>query len=134
MHAATREGRTHRTHAPSGGGAMQRRPRCLLAPVQRDLSLTRALLDHLSAGLAGVEFTASAEGPIDSVWVCGYDERTPAAVRALRQRFPQATLLVSHRGFERGWQQIVLRAGANHALHWPVPTARLARLLAPLRG
>ena len=111
------------------GSARRQRPRCLIAPVHRDLKLTRALLDHLAAGLPSVEFIASTELEVDSVWVCGFDERTAGVVGTLRKRYPDATLLVSHRGLDEDWQAKVSEAGADHALRWPLSTDELARLL-----
>ena len=129
MQAATRAYRRVIERAPSGGGVRRQRPRCLIAPAHRDLKLTRALLDHLSAGLPGVEFIASTELEVDSVWVCGYDERPAGVVGTLRKRYPDATMLVSHRGFDKDWQATVSEAGADYALRWPLSTDKLARLL-----
>lgn len=105
------------------------RARVLLSVGGPDRGLTRALLQHLSAELAGLSFTLDEGAEVDAIWSCGFDATGPDRVRALRGRHPEAVLLVTRRGRADGWESVALASGADEALVWPVDYSRLSRIL-----
>ena len=127
------EDRGHVTPAPArrviheAGRAGRRR--CLVVVSHSERGLSHTLLAHLRLGIPQVEFTLKDIGPLNSIWICGYEESTHAVLEELRGRHPHARILVTRRGPYDGWERGVLAAGADQALRWPLPTDELAAIL-----
>jgi DNA-binding NarL/FixJ family response regulator len=102
---------------------------CLLAPLHRERALSNALLQHLSDELPDVVFTLEESDDTDVLWVCGYERGQAELIRTLRQRHPQAKLLVTARAPVELWSAEVLDAGADDVLCWPADLRSLGRAL-----
>ena len=102
---------------------------CLFIPVTARRGLSRALLQHLAAEMADLDFTLDRRARADSVWVCGYGPGVEGLVAEIRRAYPEATLLVTGREAGDEWKDRVLAAGADHAVDWPQPYGLLARIL-----
>lgn len=109
--------------------ARGRRPLCLLTTLHPERALSRALVQHLADEMPDLRFTLR-EGPaIDVLWVCGYERGNGPLIRELRERHPQAVLVVTAKEPEELWASEVLAAGADHAFSWPANLQRLARAM-----
>ncbi|MFT5289480.1 MAG: hypothetical protein ACI8PQ_000564 [Planctomycetota bacterium] len=123
-----REGRVDR----AGERPIERPLRCLLTTLNPESALSRALVQHLTAEMPGIQFGmhSPAGGPdADALWVCGYRPGHGTLVRRLRQRFPEAAIIVTGRAPIDAWESEVLRAGADSVCTWPLPYGQLAVIL-----
>lgn len=106
--------------------------RCLLTTLSPESALSRALVQHLTAEMPGIQFRLrlphGAAEP-EAVWICGYRAGHAHLVHQLRALHPHAALIVTGRGPIEAWENEVLRAGADSACTWPLPYDRLAGLL-----
>ena len=93
---------------------------CLIATFHAERALTVALRQNLAQVLPEIEFTLEARAAVDAVWVCGYESGRPRLVRALRDRHPEAVLVVTGRDPVEEWEAEVAAAGADFAFSWPV--------------
>jgi len=93
---------------------------CLIATFHAERALTVALRQNLAQVLPEIEFTLEARAAVDAVWVCGYETGRPRLVRALRERHPDAVLVVTSRDPVEEWEAEVAAAGADFAYSWPV--------------
>ena len=95
-------------------------------------SLSRALVQHLSAEMPGIKFRlrqAAGMADPEALWVCGYRRGQSSVIHRLRERYPDAAMIVTGRGPTDAWEREVLAAGADTACTWPLPYRRLAALL-----
>ena len=92
--------------------------RCLITTLDPKRGLSRALLGHLASELRGIELTVDPRGPLDSIWICGYEQGSAKVVRDLREQHPESVILVTGRGID--WRREVVEAGADRAATWPV--------------
>ncbi len=122
------EGRGDRTEARQNDRPL----RCLLTTLNPESALSRALVQHLSVEMPGIQFGLQlpAGGPDpDALWVCGYRSGHGKLVGRLRQRFPEAAIIVTGRAPIDAWEGEVLQAGADSVCTWPLPYGQLALLL-----
>lgn len=104
---------------------------CLLAPLHPERALSLALVQHLADEFPDVDFVLEEGAAVHVLWVCGYERGHADLIRELRRRHPRARMLVTSRDSEDLWATEVLRAGADHALVWPLGYAQLSRVLQP---
>lgn len=109
-------------------------PRCWIVLAHPDLGLAPALLHHLRAEVAGLEFAAEESPRLHSIWLCGYEPGALELLRAIRARHPEALVLVTRRGALDAWAAEALLAGADEVRAWPLHTRELARVLLQRRG
>jgi hypothetical protein len=102
---------------------------CLLTTLHPERALSRALVQHLSQEMPDIEFTLEERDAQHAVWVCGYQRGSADLVAELRERHPRAVLVVTGRGPTEWWEDEVRTAGADFVCSWPIPYARLSRLL-----
>jgi len=93
---------------------------CLIATLNPDRGLATALRQHLAEVVPEIEFTLASRDDVDAIWVCGYEEGRERLVRSLRQRHPDAVIVVTGREPVDDWEPEVARAGADFAFSWPV--------------
>ena len=93
---------------------------CLIATLNPDRGLAIALRQHLAEVVPEIEFTLASRTAVDAIWVCGYEEGRERLVRSLRQRHPDAVIVVTGREPVGAWEPEVARAGADFAFSWPV--------------
>lgn len=93
---------------------------CLIATLNPDRGLAIALRQHLAEVVPEIEFTLASRADVDAIWVCGYEEGRERLVRSLRQRHPDAVIVVTGREPIEDWEPEVARAGADFAFSWPV--------------
>ena len=110
------------------------RARVLLTDLHPERGLSRTLRSHLDAALPEFEFSLTESGPLDAIWVCGYEPHQIERVRELRARHPEAVLLVTAAAGASGWEAAVRDAGADHALAWPCSMSSLGSLLVRSNG
>ena len=126
----------HEAHRPEarkpGDGSRPSRARlsCLLATLNPDRGLSIALRQHLRDVLPDIEFTLESREESDAIWVCGFEPGRGRLVRALRQRHPEAILVVTGRDPVEDWEPEVAAAGADFAFSWPVAYEVLRTVLA----
>lgn len=114
------------------GWAAGRRLTCLLTTLHPERALSNALVQHLAHELPDMDFTLRAPDP-DVVWVCGYEPGAEGLVANLRERHPEAFIVVTGRGPIQAWDRAVRDAGADYACGWPIPVDELTRILHPAR-
>lgn len=102
---------------------------CLLAPLHPERALSLALVQHLADEFPDVDFVLERGADAHVLWVCGYERGHADMIRALRRRHPRARMLVTSRAPEELWAAEALRAGADHALAWPLGFEQLSRVL-----
>lgn len=93
---------------------------CLLATVKPERALAQPLLQHLTDEVPEVQFTLEAREDVDAVWICGYEPGFQRLVRKLRERHPEAILVVTGREPVEDWESEVAAGGADFAFSWPV--------------
>ena len=102
---------------------------CLLAPLHPERALSLALVQHLADEFPDVDFVLEGGAEAQILWVCGYERGHADLILALRRRHPRARMLVTSRDPEELWAREALRAGADHALAWPLGFEQLSRVL-----
>ena len=103
--------------------------RCLLTPLHAEPSLWHVLVKQLALEMPDIEFTASDDPRVNSIWVCGYEHGAAEFVRKLRRDHPHATLVVTGRGPVQRWGSEARDAGADHFRSWPLAYEELTRIL-----
>ena len=102
---------------------------CLLTPCHPERALSRALIQHLAEEMRDITFTLRPTEGVSAVWICGYEPGAEDLITLMRQRYPEAVLIVTGRDNPDAWRDHVLAAGADHAAIWPLPYEELSRLL-----
>jgi hypothetical protein len=113
----------------TSGAAKPKRLCCLLSTVSPDRGLVVALRQNLTEVLPEIEFTLEARADVDAIWLCGFEPGRLRLVRALRERHPDAVLVVTGRGPVEAWEEEVAQAGADFAFSWPVTYEVLSTVL-----
>jgi hypothetical protein len=104
----------------TAGAARAKRLSCLLTTVNPERGLTVALRRNLAEVLPEIEFTLEPRADVDAIWICGYEPGRLRLVRALRDRHPEAILVITGRDPVEDWEAEVAQAGADFAFSWPV--------------
>lgn len=105
------------------------RPACRVVDLVPERGLVGAVLPQLREEMPSLALTIDGPGPFDAIWACGFDGGSLRVLRELRERYPQARIVVTSGLTTPGWERGVLEAGADHALRWPTSYAVLASLL-----
>lgn len=103
------------------------RKKCLLTNLRPERGLSRMLCEELAKEMPEFEFVLADDGPVDSIWVCGYEAAQLESVRCLRDEHPDCVLLVTGSGGH--WLAEVAELGADFAFEWPLSFDSLGSLL-----
>ena len=106
-------------------------PQCWVVSLDPQHGLLRSLADHLSDELREVRFSTRQPFRVDVLWAVGYEPRHERELRVLRERHPEARLVVSSRDLTSEAAAHLRHLGVDAVVEWP---AVLPRLRAALLG
>lgn len=104
---------------------MSARRACRVLPLKDEQGLGTSLVRLLDQAIPELHFRVGEQGPVDWIWVCGFESEHLERVRALRGEHPDAQLLVTGRHLDQRWKERLGELGVDLALPWPLPLQSL---------
>ena len=104
---------------------MTSQPQCWVVSLDPEHGLLRTLADHLSDELREVRFSTREPQRVDVLWAVGFEPRHERELRVLRERHPDARLVVSSRELTAEVGAHLRSLGVDAAVEWPAVLPRL---------
>ncbi|QDU85882.1 hypothetical protein Pla163_30280 [Planctomycetes bacterium Pla163] len=98
---------------------------CRVLPLKDEQGLGNSLVRLLDQAIPELHFRVGEHGPVDWIWVCGFESEDLERVRSLREAHPDAQVLVTGRRMDPGSLERLAEVGVDLALPWPLPLQAL---------
>jgi hypothetical protein len=98
---------------------------CRVLPLKDEQGLGNSLVRLLDQAIPELHFRVGEHGPVDWIWVCGFESEDLERVRSLREAHPDAQVLVTGRHIDQRWMDRLAAVGVDLALPWPLPLQAL---------